>query len=73
MAWRQVDDGRIASNVGAYELQPVGGLQTRFSVRGSIRSRGWRRIVDGPFMSYLNGGPVHRQHAQLAEALRARA
>jgi hypothetical protein len=38
-------------------------------VTGSIRSRGWRRIIDGPFMRYLNGGPVHRQHEQLAAAL----
>src|SRR5262245_31904261 len=70
MAWRQVDDPRIASNTGSYDLVPAGDGRTSFTVTGAIRSRGWRRIVDRPFMWYLNRWPVHRQHAQLAAALR---
>jgi uncharacterized protein YndB with AHSA1/START domain len=69
MAWRQVESDRVASNVGSYDLVPLGDGRTRFTVTGSIHSHGWRRIVDAPFMWYLCHGPVQQQHAQLAAAL----
>lgn len=72
MAWRQVESDTIVSNVGSYELEPVDG-GTRFTVTGTFASRGWRRLIDGPFARYLRTGPVQRQHAQLAEALDRRA
>ena len=72
MAWRQVDDPTIVSNVGAYELEPLDGGRTRFTVTGRFTSRGWRRLLDAPFAWYLRHGPVQRQHSQLAAALAAR-
>ena len=70
MAWRQVDSDTIISNVGSYHLEPIDGGRTRFTVSGTFTSRGWRRLIDGPFAWYLRNGPVQRQHAQLAAALR---
>lgn len=72
MAWRQLESDRVASNVGSYDLIPLGDGRTSFTVTGSIHSHGWRRIVDAPFMWYLRHGPVQQQHAQLAAALRQR-
>lgn len=72
MAWRQVDSPTIESNVGSYDLAPVDGGRTSFTVTGTLRSRGWRQVADGPFMWYLRHGPVQRQHAQLAAALQER-
>ena len=71
MAWRQVDSDTIISNVGSYTVEPLDGGRTRFTVLGTFRSRGWRRLIDAPFAWYLGHGPVQRQHAQLAAALRA--
>lgn len=68
MAWRQVDGPPVVSSIGSYELEPVA-AGTRFTVVGTFRSRGWRRLIDGPFAWYLQHGPVQRQHAQLAAAL----
>jgi hypothetical protein len=70
MAWRQVDSPTVVSNIGSYDLEPTGS-GTRFTVIGTFTSRGWRRLIDGPFALYLRSGPVQRQHAQLAAALRA--
>jgi hypothetical protein len=70
MAWRQVDEPTVVSNVGSYTLEPVAG-GTRFTVIGTFTSRGWRRLIDAPFAYYLRHGPVQRQHAQLAAALAA--
>jgi uncharacterized protein YndB with AHSA1/START domain len=72
MAWRQVDSPTVVSNVGSYDLEPAPGGRTRFTVTGVVRSRSWRHVIDGPFMRWLSGAPVRRQHAQLAAALRAR-
>jgi len=69
MAWRQVDEPTIVSNVGSYVLEPLDGGRTRFTVTGTFTSRGWRRLLDAPFAWYLRHGPVQRQHAQLAAAL----
>jgi uncharacterized protein YndB with AHSA1/START domain len=71
MAWRQVDDPTVVSNVGSYDLEPLAGDRTRFTVIGTFTSRGWRRLLDAPFAWYLRHGPVQRQHAQLAAALAA--
>ena len=70
MAWRQVDEPTIAFNDGSYDLEPSEG-GTKFTVTGSFQSRGWRRLIDGPFAFYLRHGPVQTQHTNLAEALRA--
>lgn len=68
MAWRQVDEPTVVSNIGSYDLEPAAG-GTRFTVVGTFTSRGWRRLLDQPFAFYLRHGPVQRQHAQLAAAL----
>jgi len=73
MAWRQVDDPTVVSNVGSYDLEPLDGGRTRFTVIGTFTSRGWRRLIDAPFAWYLRHGPVQQQHAQLAAALAAAA
>jgi uncharacterized protein YndB with AHSA1/START domain len=70
MAWRQVDDPRVDVNDGSYDLEPIEGGRTRFTVTGVLRSHRWRAVADGPFTFYLNHGPVQRQHAKLAAALR---
>jgi polyketide cyclase/dehydrase/lipid transport protein len=71
MAWRQVDSPTVVSNIGSYDLEPLAGDRTRFTVTGTFASRGWRRLLDAPFAWYLRHGPVQRQHAQLAAALAA--
>jgi uncharacterized protein YndB with AHSA1/START domain len=71
MAWRQVESPTVVSNVGSYVLEPIDGGRTRFTVTGEFTSRGWRRLIDGPFAWYLAHGPVQRQHSQLAAALAA--
>jgi hypothetical protein len=71
MAWREVDSPTIVSNVGSYDLEPLEGGRTRFTVTGTFTSRGWRRLLDAPFAWYLRHGPVQQQHAQLAAALAA--
>jgi hypothetical protein len=68
MAWKQVDSSTVESNLGSYHLEPLAG-GTRFTVTGTFTSRGWRRLIDRPFARYLRGGPVQRQHRQLALAL----
>jgi hypothetical protein len=72
MAWRQVASATVVSNIGSYDLEPLDGGRTRFTVTGAFRSRGWRRLIDGPFAWYLRHGPVQTQHAQLTAALAAR-
>jgi hypothetical protein len=71
MAWRQVESPTVVSNTGSYDLEPLDGGRTRFTVTGTFTSRGWRRLIDAPFAWYLRHGPVQRQHAQLAAALGA--
>ena len=68
LAWKQVGRGTLAINDGSYELEPVDGGRTRFTVRGVIESRGLSRLIDGPFAVYLNRA-AKQQHAQLAAAL----
>jgi len=70
MAWRQVDSDTLVSNVGSYDLAAIEG-GTRFTVTGTFTSRGWRRLIDAPFAWCVRHGPVQRQHAQLAAALKA--
>jgi hypothetical protein len=55
-------------NFGSYTIEPVDD-GTRFTVTGTFESRGWRRLFDAPFASYLNRLAAPRQHSQLAAAL----
>jgi carbon monoxide dehydrogenase subunit G len=71
VAWQQVGDGTLAVNFGRYDIEPADS-GTRFTVTGTITSRGWRRLFDAPFASYLNRVGTPRQHSQLAAALAKR-
>ena len=73
LAWRRLESDLVVFDTGSYDLEALDDGATRFTVTGTYESRGWRRLIDGPFAWYLLHGPVQRQHAQLRAALDANA
>jgi hypothetical protein len=71
LAWQRLPSDVVVFDRGSYDLEAIEGGGTRFTVTGTYESRGWRRLIDGPFAWYLLHGPVQRQHAQLRAALSA--